>query len=220
MPLIYQKIWDVKKKLAVWKVTEDEEFFIQQLNWTSSEKALFDSLKGARRKEWLASRLLICQLAEIPNSSYILKDSFGKPFVKNSNSNVSISHTTGYVAAYISYLSIGIDIQTIVTKIHRIAHKFLSYEELHQIPEKKMLHSLHLYWGAKEALYKAYGRKQLKYREHIKINLAPVLACDDLITEIYPFQMAGYVSKDSFFQDFTIEATMIDQCILIHCTEI
>lgn len=219
MPLIYQKTWDTHRRLAVWKITEDEEYFVQKLEWTNSEKAHFEALKGIRRIEWLSSRLLICTLAKIENSSFIVKDNFGKPFIKNSKINISISHTSGYAAAYISPLSIGIDIQTTVEKIHRIAHKFLTYEELHLIPEQKMLHALHLYWGAKEALYKAYGRKQLKYREHIKIDLDPILKCQESILDIYPFQFTGYVTKESFFQDFKIDALAIDNCILIHGTE-
>lgn len=219
MPLIYQKSWDTHRRLAVWKITEDEEYFIQNLKWTHSEKAHFEALKGIRRIEWLSSRLLLCTLANIEDSSFIVKDNFGKPFIKDSQINISISHTSGYAAAYISPHSIGIDIQTLVNKIHRIAHKFLTHEELHLIPQHKMLHALHLYWGAKEALYKAYGRKQLKYREHIKINLGPILNCTESIPDIYPFQFTGHVTKDSFFQDFKIDAVAIEKCVLIHCTE-
>ena len=87
------------------------------------------------------------------------------------------------------------------------------------MPKDKTLQALHIYWGAKEALYKAYGRKQLNYREHIRIDLSAVLTCDELIEDIYPFQFTGYVAKDSFFQDFKIDAVSIDGCVLIHCTE-
>jgi len=216
MPLLYQKTWDTKEQLAVWKTTEDEAYFIQRMNWTSSEKTHFDSLTGKRRIEWLSSRLLICKLSQLPNTSFILKDSFGKPFIKDSQVNISISHTSGYVAAYISQFTIGIDIQKIVNKIHRIAHKYLNFEELHMIPEQKLRDALHIYWGAKESLYKAYGRRQLNYREHIRIDISPILECTELISDIYPFQFTGYVSKGSFFQEFDISAVSIDDCILIH----
>ncbi len=31
---------------------------------------------------------------------------------------------------------------------------------------------LHLIWSAKEAMYKAYGRRQLDFKEHISVDLS------------------------------------------------
>ena len=36
-------------------------------------------------------------------------------------------------------------------------------------PKTRMEH-LSVYWGAKEALYKAYGRKKLEFKQHILVE--------------------------------------------------
>lgn len=216
MPLIYQKIWSHDNTLAVWKIEENEDYFIEKLDWTSDERQYFDSLKGNRRIEWLSSRLLTCQLSNISNTSFIIKDEFGKPRIKDSQINISISHTKGYVAIYISPKNIGIDIQNIVSKIHRIAHKYLFVNELHAIPEEKLIDSLHIYWGAKESLYKAYGRRELKYREHIRIDINHVLECQESLESIYPFTFTGYVMKDSYYEEFKLRALKIDGTLLVY----
>lgn len=216
MPLIYQKIWHDQNKLAVWKIEENEDYFIRHLNWTLEERRHFETLIGRRRIEWLSSRLLICQLSNIADSSYILKDSFGKPSLKGLQINISISHTKGYVAAYISPKNIGIDIQNIVSKIHRIAHKFLFLDELHAIPEDKLVDSLHIYWGAKESLYKAFGRKELKFREHIRIQLDHMLRHSEPWDSLYPMAFTGYIMKASFFEEFNLQAVRINDVILVY----
>ena len=216
MPLIYQKIWSQNQKLAVWKLTEDEAFFINSLSWPEAELRHFKSLHEKRRLEWLSSRMLICQLSGIADSSSIIKDSFGKPSLKDSQINISISHTNGYVAAFISKKSIGIDIQTIVEKIHRIAHKYLNLKELHAISPEHLTEVLHLHWGAKEALYKSYGRKQLSYREDIKINLDHINQATESIRDQYPFSFSGYISKGALYEDYSLEALKIDNTILVY----
>ena len=42
--------------------------------------------------------------------------------------------------------------------------------ELESLKEETRLEHLHVYWGAKEALYKAYGRRELDFRKHIHIE--------------------------------------------------
>lgn len=216
MPLIYQKIWNQNQRLAVWKQTEDEAFFIKSLAWPESERSHFESLHPKRRLEWLSSRMLICQLSDIQDSSIIIKDSYGKPSLKGSQINISISHTNGYVAAFISEKSIGIDIQTIVNNIHRIAHKYLNLKELHAISEQHLTEVFHLHWGAKEALYKSYGRKQLRYREDIKIDLDHINQVSEPINKLYPLSFTGHISRGTLFEDYSIEAVKIEDTILVY----
>ena len=220
MPLIYQKIWRQNQKLAVWKLTEDESFFINSMSWPETELSHFESLHKKRRLEWLSSRMLICQLSGIEDSSSIIKDSFGKPSIKDSQINISISHTNGYAAAFIAKKSIGIDIQTIVDKIHRIGHKYLNLEELHNIAPHLMSDILHLQWGAKEALYKSYGRKQLNYRDDIKIDLNHVNAGHTPIIDLYPIRFTGYISRGTLYEDYQLQAVKIENTILVYAIRI
>lgn len=209
MSLRYKKVWSDQKQLQVWRIEESENYFINLLNWVPKEKALFDSLKGSRKIEWLASRFMICTMLNLPDTSYIIKDEFGKPYIKNSKIKISVSHTDGYAAVVISNSSNpGIDIQKKVDKIYRIAHKYLNTNQLEQIPEDIKLQVLHIQWGAKEALYKAYGRKKLDYIAHI---------FTDSITHIqYPVQFLGKINKDDFSQDYKLTSISIDDCILVY----
>lgn len=220
MPLVYQKIWTKEKRLAVWKIEEEESFFINSLSWPKQEKEHFDSLNKKRRIEWLSSRHLICQLSGIEDTSSIIKDSFGKPYLKDSQINISLSHTNGYVSAFIAPQSVGIDVQTVVEKIHRIGHKYLNLEELHAIAPDRLTDILHLQWGAKESLYKSYGRKQLSYRDHIKIELSHINRGEEAMADLYPISFSGYILKGSYFQEYTIEALKIDDAILVYATSI
>jgi phosphopantetheinyl transferase len=128
-------------------------------------------MKGRRKTEWLASRWLWRTLAKDLNHGPIIKDEHGKPCIKGSNWQMSISHTQTYAAVIAAPFLVGIDIQRKVTKIGRIAHKFLSLQELEQINlSANPLDHLHVYWGAKESLYKAYGRRKLDFRDQLQIK--------------------------------------------------
>ena len=86
---------------------------------------------------------------------------------ENSLYEISISHSRELTSVMASPRLVGVDIQKLVGKIDRIASKFMTGVEMECLDEKYRLEHLHVFWGAKEALYKAYGRKQLDFRQHI-----------------------------------------------------
>jgi len=56
-------------------------------------------------------------------------------------------------------------------KILKIAHKFTPFQEYKTIANHTALISkLTIVWGAKESLYKIYGKKKLRFLEHIYIE--------------------------------------------------
>lgn len=184
--------------LAFWKIEEPEEWFLQQLALSPLEQAEHVKIVAAgRRMEWLAARHLVRVLAWNVGEPYIFqKDGYGKPYLLNSGKHISISHSHGVCAAMIAPVPCGIDVQKIVGKIERLAPRFLSETEMACIStDHKLLH-LHLFWGAKESLYKAYGRKELDFREHIPI--AP------FIPNPAGGTCSGRVCKDDFEADFDI----------------
>ncbi len=66
---------------------------------------------------------------------------------------------------------VGIDIEKQRDKIVKIARKFTPIEEYKTIANHSALVSkLTIVWGAKESLYKIYGKKQLLFKEHIYIE--------------------------------------------------
>ena len=53
----------------------------------------------------------------------------------------------------------------------KIAHKFTSLEEYKTIPNAAaLIRKLTIVWGAKESLYKIYGKKKLLFLHHIHIT--------------------------------------------------
>src|SRR5690606_39505219 len=63
MPVIFRKEGTDGALLAVWKITEPEEELISRLRLTDSmERRLSMITHPVRRREWIASRLLIQEL--------------------------------------------------------------------------------------------------------------------------------------------------------------
>ena len=85
------------------------------------------------------------------HSSVSYKES-GQPYLENhSTLFLSISHSNGWIAVYVSEKPVGIDIETQNPRIAEGASYFLNENEQQF---KSDLNMLHIIWGAKEAFYK------------------------------------------------------------------
>jgi len=174
MPLIYKKPLEPEGELGVWEVLETEAWFRRQLRLSEPEAAQLARIKGRRRLDWLAARQLVHIMSGRTERGPFWKDEYGKPHLEGADWMISISHSGNVAAAIASPLSVGIDIQHPVAKIYRLAPKFLRPGELDSLAEgDNRLGHLHVYWGAKEALYKAYGRRKLDFRTHIGLEPFP-----------------------------------------------
>ena len=85
-------------------------------------------------------------------------------------------------------------------------------KDLSLLSKEYYLEQLHVYWGAKEALYKAYGKRKLEFREHI-------------ILEPFEYsvsfgQCRGYVKKDAEFLIFDIHYRLIENYMLVYAMQI
>jgi phosphopantetheinyl transferase len=170
MPLIRHDILIPEAELGIWQINEPEHWFMEELLLYPPELRQLGELKGRRRTEWLAARQLVHKMSGRTKRAAFVKDEHGKPRLEGSDWHISISHSHGLAAAIAAPVLCGIDIQFIVPKITRLAHKFLCPPEAASIRPEHQMDQLHFYWGAKEALYKAYGRKQLDFIEHIKVE--------------------------------------------------
>jgi len=173
MPLWEDRNLPDGSHLGIWKIEEPEEFFFERLDLVEMEEEELAPLRGRRRLEWLASRYLIhVLLSDEPDfeRTPLQKDEFGKPHLYGSHLHLSFSHTHEWAAVIISERSVGIDIQAYVGKIGRLKHKFMRPIELESLQHDTEIKHLHFYWGAKESLYKAYGRRELDWLEHILVE--------------------------------------------------
>lgn len=157
-------------EIGLWRIEESESFFLEQLQLEASEALQLSRIQGKKRLEWLAVRQLVHRMSGSAERIPFLKDTWGKPHLRDAGMEVSISHSGNLAAAILAPVSVGIDIQLPVEKITRIGPRFLSPEELASVSAGNEIMHLHVFWGAKESLYKAYGRRELDFCAHIRIH--------------------------------------------------
>ncbi|MCB0639247.1 MAG: 4'-phosphopantetheinyl transferase superfamily protein [Lewinella sp.] len=170
MPILRHDRVDAGGELGLWQITESEEWFLDALLLYPAELRQLASVKGRRRVEWLAVRQLVHIMSGRERRGAFVKDEHGKPHLEQTDWHLSISHSHELAAAIASPRLCGIDVQYIVPKITRLAPKFLNGPEAESLEPATELDQLHVYWGAKEALYKAHGRRQLDFKEHILVE--------------------------------------------------
>jgi 4'-phosphopantetheinyl transferase len=90
-------------------------------------------------------------------------------FFKNNPYQLSLSHSYPYVGALIDKnKSVGIDVEQIKSKLLKIAPRVLHPTELKDAGDNEIKHCI--YWCAKEALVKIYGKKDLVFAENLIIK--------------------------------------------------
>ena len=167
MPLYNLKNTGTESAWGIWKVEESAE----ELAFTAFEEAPEGIIHLTKRLEWLASRVLVRTLLEQNDLPYsgIHKDEFGKPFLRELTHHISLSHAYPYVAVQLDKnKSVGIDIEQPTEKLLRVAPRVLSMEELENAGSDIRKHCV--YWCAKEALYKVYGKRGLHFAEQLLVE--------------------------------------------------
>ena len=170
MGLIYSHKESDDSVIAVWEITESIDELLKSVRLDEDEtKTLATFLHSKRKKEWLATRCLLQHLPVYINET-IRYNKDGKPFLSN-KANISISHSSGYVALIVHEKAlVGIDIQTPKTNIKKGSQLFMSPAEQKELGELNSFDKLHIYWCAKEALYKYAGIKELNLYSDLTID--------------------------------------------------
>jgi 4'-phosphopantetheinyl transferase len=188
-------------RFGAWHIAEAESFFREDLPLTEGEAAeLARHLDPIRRLEWLASRWLLHRMTGAPERMPLQKNPFAKPFfTEETDLQCSLSHSQGTVAALLSNTACGCDIQVLVDKMPRIAPRFMRADEFDMIrsyPLAEQFVLLHAFWTAKEALYKAYGLKELDFRAHLHIT--PFTWQNNIA------RTTGWVEKNDIMQSYQL----------------
>jgi 4'-phosphopantetheinyl transferase len=154
---------------ALWKIEEDEEA-LQRI--VGSVDELPPSIHNSKKRmEWLAGRVVVKTIMERLGLPFkgIVKDEFGKPFPKAYDYQLSLSHSYPYVGALIDReISVGIDLEQPQEKLLRVAPRVFHKDELTDAGSD--LVKCCIYWCAKEALIKIYGKKDLTLAENLLIS--------------------------------------------------
>lgn len=178
MPLFYQHNINDTSKLAVWHITEDENFFLHKVEL----KKIINH--PHKRLQHLAGRYLL-QLLEpgFPVHLIEIGDS-NKPALPNEAFHFSISHCRDFAAAIVSVNTlVGIDVELVQPKIETIKHKFLSDKEQNLLPDLTP-RLLTILWSCKEAVYKWFGKGGIDFKSSI------------IITEIFTHGESGTIKCD------------------------
>lgn len=154
---------------GIWKITETEE---ELLSHVKDYESISENITHpSKRLEFIAGRVLAKLLLEKAGGSFegVSKDVYGKPFYKKSTHHLSLSHSYPLVAAALdTQKTVGIDVEQIKNKLLKIAPRVLHSSELYDAADSETKHCI--YWCAKEALVKVYGKKDLVFSENLRIE--------------------------------------------------
>ncbi len=193
--------------LGIWEINDTIESLYNQLTLNSEEQKLYNNFRtNQRRLHWLSYRVLIKQILnnEINSIGY---DENGKPFLNNSSYHISVTHSGKFSALIYSKNPVGIDIEHIRPKIIPIRDKFMSDHEFEQVDKMYTTEQLFIYWGAKEALYKLYGSRNIVFKENILIEAFPYKQ-KDLIR--------GKITTADFQKEYTLHYEYIEDYSLVY----
>ena len=170
MPLIDFEQGNSELALFIWKIEEEESFFMNELSCIDfSQVELYRHPQA--RLQWLASRLLLFRHLGADNFQQLARNERGKIYLKDSNTNISISHSENMIAVAFSKKQFGIDIQKFTEKIPRLALKFIPEKDLNILQEQdSFFKTAHVHWGVKEAMFKADNEGKLDYRENLILH--------------------------------------------------
>ncbi len=171
MPLLKMESLGPYTQLGVWRIDEVKEALKEQVQLDPAEEDQYASFKSeVRKKQWLSYRILLKEMVS-PDPPFLEYDAHGKPRLRKSGLFLSISHSGDYSAVITSKTCpVGIDIERLKDRIYRIKDKFLTVEEDQKIGMTNRLDKLYVAWGAKEALYKIYGRPEVDFQHDIFIG--------------------------------------------------
>ena len=167
MPIFFQQDIDDDTRLGIWKIEEDEDFFLKsvvpQRNVSHPHKKL----------QHLAGRYLLKYLfPDFPLFLILIADT-RKPYLENEAYHFSISHCGDFAAAIVSKTKrVGVDIEIPTEKIIRIAHKFLHKEEsiMLNLWNGLIEERSTLIWSCKEAMFKWWGNGNVDFSEMLRLS--------------------------------------------------
>lgn len=166
--------------------------------------------KEKREKEKAAALFALKALLNAPSLS-IVHDEYHKPRVPGQNCHISISHSFDKLAVIQHQtISTGIDIEKVRDKIQAVQHKFLTAAEINDC--NGQAEQLTLYWAIKEAIYKAYGKKNLVFNEHMLIPYPPANDSNRIIAHLNaPLKECVYELQFEFLEEGYVLAYIINE---------
>ncbi len=207
MALYLKKQLDNEAVIGVWQITETEEELIA-LSATPSDELEEISFIASEslRKQRLAVRALLNELFD--EKVYLSHHDNGKPYIENSAVNISITHTTKYVAVILhDEEDVGIDIESLDRDFSAVESKALSEEERDDLDDDRKSEQLAIYWCAKEAIFKRVSAYNVDFAEQIEVERFRPRGEGEL--------EATFIDKDGEEMEFELEYMTFDRHVLV-----
>ena len=169
MPLLFNKEIENEIHFLIWNLTESLDDLLSLSQLSQDDTETYSEISHPQKQiEFLAGRLAIKKLCELESINFegIVKDENGKPFLRNSGFEMSVSHTIDYIGVVFKEKSaIGIDIEKPRKQLLKIVPRLFNATEVAFIDNE--IEKATLYWSAKEALYQLYGKRKVDFRENL-----------------------------------------------------
>ena len=198
---------DYHSRLGVWQITESEEELRKLCSVPSDELEEISYIRNeSLRKQKLAVRALLEALFD--EKVYLNHHDNGKPYIENSSINLSITHTTKYVAIiYNDTEEVGIDCESLDRDFSAVEKRALSEEEIEDLDYEKRNEQLAIYWCAKEAVYKKMSQYNVDFAEQIEIDNFRLRGEGELD--------ATFISKDGYEEELELQYMTFDRHVLV-----
>lgn len=209
MPLVNHIHINNSCQMALWKISEELEELYGGVELNEKEQTRFDKFGSlSRKKEFLATRILVRKL--IGKGIHIENNEEGKPFLINSDFDISISHSKDYIGVMIGKNhDLALDIEYLSDRVYRIAKRFMSEEELASIQEEDKQVHIYQHWCAKECLIKLYGKKDVRLISELKI--------DPFLPNASTF--SGEVRRTDYSKKFLFRHELFDSYLMVWCCQ-
>ena len=208
MPLYLKKELEDKTRIGVWQVTETEEELKALSSVPSDELEEISFIRSeSLRRQKLAVRALLDEMFE--DKVYLSHHDNGKPYIENSVTNISITHTEKYVAVILNDNDdVGIDIESLARDFSSVEKKALSEDEIDDLEDdEKRNGQLAIYWCAKEAIYKMPGQYDVNFAEQIEVEKFRPKKDGEL--------EATFEDEDGYEEEFDLEYIIFDNHVLV-----
>ena len=207
MALYLRKKLENKAEIAVWQVTETEEELRNLVSVPTDELEEISLYREeSHRRQKLAVRALLNEVFE--EKMYLNHHDNGKPYLENSVTNISITHTDKYVAIIISDDDeLGIDIESLDRDFSVVAVSLKKKDEIDDLEKEKRNEQLAIYWCAKEAIFKRMSQNRVVFAEQIEVEKFNLRKEGEL--------EATFIHKDEHEEDFELEYMIFDRHVLV-----
>ena len=141
---------------------------------------------------------------------YLSHHDNGKPYLENSVTNISITHTEKYVAVILNdNEDVGIDCESLDRDFSAVEAKALSEEEIDDLEDdEKRNEQLAIYWCAKEAIFKRLSLFNVDFAEQIELERFRPKGEGEL-------EATFIDEKEDYEQDFDLSYITFDRHVLV-----